>query len=136
MCYMIIIYQNIFKSFKLCFTISLSDVVSCMCDNTSTFIALDRSFQMKSISLFWTSFERRESQTYPHKLNATQGNIWYHFYNVFGMTWSGIEPTTSRLRGERSNLWTTAAGCIWVDNAKWDTSANAIVFQSLYTPYI
>ena len=25
------------------------------------------------------------------------------FYNVFGMTRSGIEPTTSRSRGERSN---------------------------------
>jgi len=31
------------------------------------------------------------------------------FYEVFGMPWSGIEPTTSRLRGERSitmpSLW-------------------------------
>ena len=42
-------------------------------------------------------------------LSAKQGSIWYHFYNVFGMTRSGIEPTTSRSRGERSNHWATAA---------------------------
>ena len=44
-------------------------------------------------------------------LSAKQGNIWYHFYNLFGMTRSGIEPTTTRSRGERSNHWATAAVC-------------------------
>jgi len=33
-------------------------------------------------------------------LSAKQGSIWYHFYHVFGMTRSGIEPTTSRSRGD------------------------------------
>jgi len=33
------------------------------------------------------------------------------FYNVFGMTRSGFKPTTSRLRGERSNHWATAVYC-------------------------
>ena len=42
-------------------------------------------------------------------LRAKQGSIWYHFYNVFGMTRSGIEPTTSRSQGERSNHKATAA---------------------------
>ena len=27
--------------------------------------------------------------------SAKQGGSWYHFYNVFGTTRSGIEPTTS-----------------------------------------
>jgi len=35
-------------------------------------------------------------------LSAKQGSSWYHFYYVFGVTRSGIEPTTSRSRGERS----------------------------------
>ena len=30
------------------------------------------------------------------------GSTWYQSYNVFGMTGPGIEPTTSRSRGERS----------------------------------
>jgi len=28
-------------------------------------------------------------------LSAKQGSIWFHFHNIFGMTRSGIEPTTS-----------------------------------------
>jgi len=36
-------------------------------------------------------------------------SIWYHFYNVFGMTRSRIEPTTSHSQGNRSTtepaLW-------------------------------
>jgi len=37
-------------------------------------------------------------------LIATQGNHWYHFYNVFCMTrpLSEIEPWTSRTRSEHS----------------------------------
>ena len=49
------------------------------------------------------------SQMFPYRLSAEQGSIWYHFYNVLGMTRSGIEPTTSLLRGERFNHWATAA---------------------------
>jgi len=48
--------------------------------------------------LFRTRFERREMPG----LSAKQGSIWYHF-NVFGMTRSGIKPTTTRSRGERSH---------------------------------
>jgi len=33
-------------------------------------------------------------------LSTKQWIIWYHFYNVFGMTQSGIEPTTSSSWGE------------------------------------
>ena len=50
-------------------------------------------------------FEQRlrveRSQTYHFMLSTTQGSSWYHFYNIFGMTQSGIEPTTSGSRGER-----------------------------------
>jgi len=35
-------------------------------------------------------------------MSAKQGRIWYHFYDVLCMTWSGIETTTSRSRGECS----------------------------------
>jgi len=40
----------------------------------------------------WSPFhvlnEAREdkSQTFAYMLSAKQGSIWYHFYNVFGMT--------------------------------------------------
>jgi len=52
------------------------------------------------IHLFFERGLRGErSQTCPHMLSAKQGRIWYHFYNVFGMTRSGIEPTNSRSRG-------------------------------------
>jgi len=30
--------------------------------------------------------------------SAKQGNYWYHFYNVFGMTWSLTGDWTSRTR--------------------------------------
>ena len=42
-------------------------------------------------------------------LRAKQWSIFHYFYNAFDMTRSGIEPTTSRSRGERSNHWATAA---------------------------
>jgi len=44
-------------------------------------------------------------------LRAKHGSIWYHF---FDMTRSGIEHTTSRLRGERSNQWATAAYVLYL----------------------
>jgi len=51
-------------------------------------------------------FERclrgERGQTYPYMLSAKQGSIWYHFYNFFGMTRSGIEPTTSGSRAKLS----------------------------------
>ena len=34
--------------------------------------------------------------------SAKQGNYWYHFYNVFGMTQLGIEPGTSHTRSQHS----------------------------------
>ena len=72
-------------------------------------IALDRSFQMESIS-FLTRFERREKPDLSlNMLSAKQGSILYHFYKVFGMMRSRIEPTTSCLRGECSNHWATIA---------------------------
>jgi len=40
-------------------------------------------------------------QTFPYLLSAQQGRICYHFYNVFGIARSEIEPKTSRSRGER-----------------------------------
>ena len=33
-------------------------------------------------------------------LSAKQGSHWYHYFKVFGMTWPGIEPTTSRFPGK------------------------------------
>ena len=59
--------------------------------------------------LFERGLRGERSQTCPHMLSAKQGSIWYQFYNVFGMTRSGIEPTTSRSQGERSNHWATSA---------------------------
>ena len=35
-----------------------------------------------------------------YMLSSKQGSIWYHFYNVFGMMQSGIEPTTIHSQGE------------------------------------
>ena len=53
--------------------------------------------------IFERGLSGEKSQTYPYILSAKQGIIWYYFHNVFRMTRSGIEPMTSRLRGERSN---------------------------------
>ena len=66
-------------------------------------ITLDRSFRMVSISFFERGLRGERSQTSPYMLSAKQGSIWYHFYYVFGMMRSGMEPTTSRSQGERSN---------------------------------
>ena len=42
-------------------------------------------------------------------LSAKQGSHWYHFYNVFGMTRPGIDPTlTYRTRSGRSTTWAAA----------------------------
>jgi len=80
-------------------------------------ITLDCSFQMVSISFFERGLRGERSQTCPYMLNAKQGIIWYHFYNVFGMTRSGIEPTTSRSLGKRSNHWATAVVCQYLSDA-------------------
>jgi len=41
--------------------------------------------------------------TEQHAITLTPLTYWWcRFYNVFGITQSGIEPTTSRSRGERS----------------------------------
>ena len=45
-------------------------------------------------------------------LSAKQGSHWYHFYNVFGMTRPGIDPSpilTYRTRSGRSTTWAIAA---------------------------
>ena len=45
-------------------------------------------------------------------LSAKQGSHWYHFYNVFGMTRPGIDPTPIliyRTRSGRSTTWAIAA---------------------------
>ena len=69
-----------------------------------TYINHSRPLIPNGIHLFFERGLRGDgSQTCPYMLGDKQGSIWYHFYNVFGMTRSGIEPTTSRLRGERSN---------------------------------
>jgi len=74
-----------------------------------TYINHSRPLIQDGIHLF---FERglrwEQSQTCPYMLSAKQDNIWNHFDNLFSMTRSGIEPTTSRSRGKRSNHWTTA----------------------------
>jgi len=58
-------------------------------------ITLNRSFQMKSMSVFEQGLRGERSQTYPYILSPKQGSILYHFDNVFGMTKSGINLTTS-----------------------------------------
>jgi len=45
---------------------------------------------------FLTRFERKEKPDLPYMLGAKQESIWYHFYNVFGVTRSGIELSISR----------------------------------------
>ena len=66
--------------------------------------------------------ERREANACLIMLSAKQGSHWYHFYNVFGMTRPGIDPTpilTYRTRSGRSTTWAIAAansivsGWIW-----------------------
>jgi len=42
------------------------------------------------------------SHTYPYMLSPKQGSNWYHFYNIFGVTRSGIEPTASPSQGKHS----------------------------------
>ena len=52
--------------------------------------------------------ERREASACLIMLNAKQGSHWYHFYNVFGMTRPGIDPTpilTYDTRSGRSATW-------------------------------
>jgi len=74
-----------------------------------TYINCSRPLISDGIHLiFKRGLRGKRSQALPYILSAKQGSIWYHFYNVFGMTRSGIEPTTSRLRGERYNHWVTA----------------------------
>ena len=49
-------------------------------------------------------------------LSAKQGSHWYHFYNVFGMTRPGIDPSpilTYRTRSGRSTTWAIAAVNLW-----------------------
>jgi len=68
---------------------------------------------MVFISVFERGLRGERSQTCPYMLSAKKGSIWYHFYNVFGMTRSEIETTTSRSRGERSNHSAIAAVNCW-----------------------
>ena len=56
--------------------------------------------------------ERGEASACLIMLSAKQGSHWYHFYNVFGMTRPGIDPTpilTYRTRSGRSTTWAIAA---------------------------
>ena len=56
--------------------------------------------------------ERREASACLIMLSAKQGSHWYHFYNVFGMTRPGIDPTpilSYRTRSGRSASWAIAA---------------------------
>ena len=63
-------------------------------------ISQDRKFQMDSIHLFEQGLIGKSNQTYPFMLSAKQGIIWYHFYDVLGMTQSKIKPRTSPSQGE------------------------------------
>ena len=97
-------YFFIYFLFKLIYLRSIAKQV------IPTYINHSRPLIPDGIHLFFERGLRGERrQTCPYMLSAKQGSIWYHFYNVFGMTRSGIEPTTSRSRGERSNHWATAA---------------------------
>ena len=50
-----------------------------------------------------------------------QGSHWYHFYCLFGMTRSEIEPTSSRSRSGRSNHYAIGIGiCVY---SSMETSA-------------
>jgi len=40
------------------------------------------------------------SQTCPYMLSAKQGCIWYHFYDAFGMTRSGIDTHNLQFTGQ------------------------------------
>ena len=56
--------------------------------------------------------ERREASACLITLSAKQGSHWYHFFNVFGMTRPGIDPTpilTYHTRSGRSTNWAIAA---------------------------
>ena len=56
--------------------------------------------------------ERREASACLIMLSAKQGSHWYHFYNVFGMSRPGIDPTpilTYRTQSGRSTTWAIAA---------------------------
>ena len=74
-----------------------------------TYINCSRPLIPDEIHLIFEQVLRGDrSQTYPCMLSAKQGSTWYHFYNIFCITRSGTEPTTSRLQGKRSNHWATA----------------------------
>ena len=51
--------------------------------------------------------ERREANACLIMLSAKQGSHWYHFYNVFGMTRPGIDPTPILTYRTRSGHSTT-----------------------------
>ena len=51
---------------------------------------------MESISYFLKKVSEREAILIYFTLSAKQGIIDFRLYNVFGMTQSEIEPTTSR----------------------------------------
>jgi len=71
-----------------------------------TYINQSRPLITDGVNLmFWTRFNRWKKQdiSFSYMLSDKQGSIWYHFYNVFSMTRSGLAPTTYRSRGERAN---------------------------------
>ena len=48
-----------------------------------------RRITIPSITFFCLIFILQKEPVFPFLLlSAKQGNYWYHFYNVFGMTWS------------------------------------------------
>ena len=85
-----------------------------------TYINHSRPLIPAGIHLFLsTRFERRtisRSQTCPYMLSAKQGNIWYHFHNVFSVTRSGIEPRPPA--HEANALTTKPPRPFWTANIK------------------
>ena len=64
-------------------------------------------------------------------LSAKQGSHWYHFYNVFGMTRPGIDPTpilTYRTRSGRSTTWAIAAVLFLQINKQQPVSGGSFEF--------
>ena len=67
----------------------------------------DRSFRMVSISFLNEDWEKRETR--PVLICWAQSKEAYGtIFITSGTTRSGIEPTTSRSRGECSNHWAAA----------------------------
>ena len=98
-----------------------------------TYINHSRPLIPGGIHLFFGRGLRGErSQTCPYMLSAKQGSIWYHFYNIFGMTRSGLNP---RPPAHGANALTTEPPLwVYLPSDWWLTVINLKYLNCLIVP--